>query len=89
MDVLQHAIEYSHQYWIHKEALRTVYGHNSRSSQELFYIDNSLTIHQRNWQILATEVVKNDQALLKGLLELSELFYELRSNVYKGNQSDA
>ena len=35
---------------------------------KLFCIDNFLTIHQRDWQILATEVVKNDQALLKGLL---------------------
>ena len=43
---------------IHERALRLVYQDNSLSFAELLEKDNSVTIHQRNLQVHATEIFK-------------------------------
>ena len=43
---------------IHERPLRLAYQDNSLSSAELLANDNSVTIHQRNLQLLATEIFK-------------------------------
>ena len=43
---------------IHERPLRLGYQDNSLSSAELLANDNSVTIHQRNLQLLATEIFK-------------------------------
>ena len=55
---------------IHKRALKLVYKDNKLSFNDLLELDNSVTIHQRNLQILATEIfkVKNSLAPESNLL---------------------
>ena len=43
---------------IHKRALRITYNDRSLTFQELLEKDNSVTIHHRNIQVLATEIYK-------------------------------
>ena len=43
---------------IHEKALRIVYQDNERHFQELLEKDQSVTIHQRNLQVLVTEFFK-------------------------------
>ena len=43
---------------IHKRALRITYNDRSLTFQELLEKDNSVTIHHRNTQVLATEIYK-------------------------------
>ena len=72
---------------IHETALRVTcqYYHQSTFLQ-LLQKDNSVTIHQRNLQVLATEIfkAKNDLSpeIMKEVFELKEPSYSLRS---KGN----
>ena len=49
---------------IQERALRLVYNHGKLTFNDLLKLDNSVTIHQRNLQILATEtfMVKNSSA---------------------------
>ena len=43
---------------IHKRALRLVYQNKNLSFSELLELDNAVTIHQRNLQVLVTEIFK-------------------------------
>ena len=43
---------------IHERALRLVYKDNAARFTELLIKDNSVTIHDRNLQVLATEIYK-------------------------------
>ena len=44
---------------IHERSLRIIYNDKSSTFEELLIRDKSVTIHQRNIRILATEVFKN------------------------------
>ena len=57
---------------IHERALRLVYKDNKLTFNEILELDNSVTTHQRNLQILPREI-------FKVLLELKEPDYNLRS----------
>ena len=67
---------------IHERALRLVY-QNNLSFSELLDLDNSVTVHQKNLQVLVTEIykVKNGIALeiMKDIFELQNPSYNLRS----------
>ena len=56
---------------IHERALRLVYKDNKLTFNEILELDNSVTTHQRNLQILPREI-------FKVLLELKEPDYNLR-----------
>ena len=43
---------------MHEKCLRIVYNDNTSSYEELLEIDNSVSVHHRNIQILATELHK-------------------------------
>ena len=60
---------------IHERALRpVVYKDNKLTLNDLLELDNSVTIHQRNLQILATEMFKMKNSLtLKILTEIFEI----------------
>ena len=68
--------------WIHERALRLVY-QNNLSFSELLNLDNSVTVHQKNLQVLVTEIykVKNGIApeIMKDIFELQNPSYNLRS----------
>ena len=50
---------------IHERALRLVYRENKATLEEILHKDNSVTVHYKNLQLLATEIfkVRNDIAL--------------------------
>ena len=66
-----------------ERALRLVYKDNKLTFDDLLKLDNSVTIHQRNLQILATEIfkVKNSLApeIMTEVFEIKEPHYNLRS----------
>ena len=68
---------------IHERALRLVY-QNNLSFSELLDLDNSVTEHQKNLQVLVTEIykVKNGRAseIMKGIFELENSSYNLKSS---------
>ena len=68
---------------IHERALRLVYQNNLNFS-ELLDLDNSVTEHQKNLQVLVTEIykVKNGRAseIMKGIFELENSSYNLKSS---------
>ena len=68
---------------IHERALRLVY-HNNLSFSELLDLDNSVTVHQKNLQVLVTEIykVKNGIApeIMKDIFELQNPLYNLRTS---------
>ena len=64
---------------IHERALRVTYQHYQSTFLQLLQKDNSVTIYQRNLQVLAIEIFK---ASLKEVFELKESSYSLCS---KGN----
>ena len=64
---------------IHERALRIVYGDNSSSFAQLLKISGSTNIHDRNLQLLATEIYKAINNLLSPLM--SELF-QIRDTKY-------
>ena len=70
---------------IHERALRLVYKDNNLSFAELLHLDNSVTIHQRNIQVLATEIfeVKNKLApeIMNEVFEFKTPCYNFRSDV--------
>ena len=63
---------------IQERALRLVYKDNKLTFDDLLKLDNSVTIHQRNLQILATEIfkVKNSLApeIMTEVFEIKEQF---------------
>ena len=65
---------------IHERALRLVY-QNNLSFSELLDLDNSVTVHQKNLQVLVTEIykVKNGIApeIMKDIFELQNPSYNL------------
>ena len=70
---------------IHERALRVTYQNYQSTFLQLLQKDNSATIHQRNLQVLATEIfkAKNDLSTkIMKVFELKEPSYSLRS---KGN----
>ena len=68
---------------IHERALRLVYQDNSLSFAELLEKDNSVTIHQRNLQVLATKIFKLKNGLapeiMKKVFEIQNPAYNFRS----------
>ena len=65
---------------IHDRALRLIYQDNSLSFAELLEKDISMTIHQRNLQVLATEIFKLKNGLspeiMKELFEMQNPSYD-------------
>ena len=68
---------------VHERALRLVY-QNNLSFSGLLDLDNSATMHQKNLQVLVTEIykVKNGIApyIMKDIFELQNPSYNLRSS---------
>ena len=68
---------------IQEWALRLVYKDNKLTFDDLLKLDNSVTTHQRNLQILVTEIfkVKNSLApeIMAEVFEIKEPHYNLRS----------
>ena len=68
---------------MHERALRLVY-QNNLSFSELLHLDNSVTVHQKNLQVLVTEIyrVKNGiaPAIMNDIFELQNPSYNLRSS---------
>ena len=68
---------------IHERALRVTYQDYKSMFFELLQKDDSVTIHQWNLQVLATEIfkAKNDLSpeIMKDVFELKEPSYSLRS----------
>ena len=68
---------------IHQRALRLTYKDNKSSFKQLLEKDHSVTVHQKNLQVLVTEIfkVKNNLApdIMKDVFELKEPPYNLRS----------
>ena len=44
---------------VHERALRLVYRNKNLSFSELLELDNAVTIHHRNLQVLVTDKIKN------------------------------
>ena len=67
---------------IHERAIRLVY-QNNLSFSELLGLDNSVTVHQKNLQVLVTEIykVKNGIApeIMNHIFELKNRSYNIRS----------
>ena len=65
-------------------ALRLVYNDKSFSFRELLERDNSVTIHERNIQVLLTEIfkVKSEAApeIMTGIFKFKDHSYDLRKN---------
>ena len=68
---------------LHESTLRLVYNDHDSSFEELLLIDNSLTIHERNIQKLATEIYKVANnitpSFVKSIFPLSTNPYHLRN----------
>ena len=68
---------------IHKRALRLVYQNKNLCFSELLELGNAVTIHQRNLQVLATEIFKVQNNLspeiMKQVFDFQEPYYNLRS----------
>ena len=59
---------------IKERTLRLVYKNNKLPFDDLLKLDNSVTIHQRNLQILATEIFKVKNSLMSEIMtEVSEI----------------
>ena len=60
-----------------------MYENKNLSFSELLELDNTVTIHQRNLQVLATEIfkVKNNLSpeIMKQVFDFQEPYYNLRS----------
>ena len=68
---------------VHERALRLVYQNKNLSFSELLKLDNAVTIHQRNLQLLAKEIFKVKSNLspeiMKQVVDFQEPYYNLRS----------
>ena len=69
---------------IHESALKTVYNDYTTTFENLLLIDNSVSIHHRNLQVLATEIykIKNKIApeIMNDILLERSIIYNLRNN---------
>ena len=67
---------------IHERALRLVYQNKDLSFSELLELDNAVTIHQRNLQVLATDIFKVkynlSHEIMKQVFDSQEPYYHLR-----------
>ena len=70
---------------IHERTLRLVYKNDKSTFEELLMKDNSFTIHDRNLQVLATEIYKVinniSPAITKSIFKIKNTPYNLRSRV--------
>ena len=77
---------------IHERALRLVYQNKNLSFSELLELDNAVTIHQRNLQVLVTEIfkVKNNLSpeIMKQIFDFQEPYYNLHSETSKVSRGD-
>ena len=68
---------------IHERALRLVYQNKNLSFSELLELNSAVTIHERNLQVLVTEIfkVKNNLSpeIMKQVFDFQEPYYNLRS----------
>ena len=68
---------------IHEKSLRLVYNDNLSPFAELLAKDNSVTIHVRNLQVLATEIYKAinklSPTIIKNIFDLKNISYNLRT----------
>ena len=64
---------------IHDRALRCVYNDSTSTFEELLIKDNSVSIHHRNLQILATEIFKAVNNLIAPILNS---IFHVKSNPY-------
>ena len=75
---------------LHKRALRVVYRDYNATFSELFSKDKSVTIHQRNLQLLATEIFKTinelNQKIMEEIFTLKNVDYNLRNNTFPKNR---
>ena len=69
---------------LHKRALRVVYRDYNATFSELLSKDKSVTIHQRNLQLLATEIFKTKNELnpeiMGEIFTFKNVDYNLRNN---------
>ena len=70
---------------IHERALRTVYNDNESTFDELLCKDNTVCVHHRNIQALATEMFKTKRGIspeiMIDILQEKSILYNFRSNV--------
>ena len=68
---------------LHEGALRVVYRDYKARFSELLSKDKSVIIHQRNLQLLKTEIFKTKNLKnMKEIFTLKDVDYNLRSNTY-------
>ena len=86
---------------LHERCLRTIYNDKQSSFNELLEKDGSVSIHERNLQVLATEMYKISNGLstplMKDIFSINRNPYNLRQNsqfsrprintVYHGTES--
>ena len=77
---------------VHKRALRAVYQDKKSNLQDLLQKDNSVSIHMKNVQYLATEIYKVKNSLSPEIMKEVFIFrenenYNLRSGTYLMNRS--
>ena len=76
----------------HKRALRTVYQDKKSNLQDLLQKDNSVSIHMKNFQYLATEIYKVKNCLFPEITKEFFIFqenenYNLRSGTHLMNRN--
>ena len=76
---------------IHERALRITYKDKTTAFKDLLLKDNSVTIHHKNLQVLATEIFKFIHGYLPRLMEsifkLNDNHYNLRSGLSLQNRN--
>ena len=76
---------------IHERALRVVYQNKTLTFDELLLKDNSIRVHHKNLQILATEIfkVRNELSLkiMEEIFEMRTLDYNLRNDTIFRNKN--
>ena len=70
--------------WLYERCLRTICNNEQSSFNELLQKDGSVLIHERNLQVLATEMYKisngRSTPLMKGLFLINRNLYNRRQN---------
>ena len=73
---------------IQERVLRLVYKNNKLTFDELLKLDNSISIHQQNLQILATEIFKVAPEIMTEVFEIKEPHYNLSSEASHFNREN-